>query len=214
MAGVALRRGAAGDQGHLHAHDDERVEDRQGGRRADLAADAARHRHLRRRQARSGEAADRRQRRHPQGQEARRGEGDVVHLAGRPEDPGLVHHAAGLRRHEEVPDAAAHPRRPAQHVRRRLQLRLAGDGGQRLRDPLHQPARQHRLRQRVRQQDQQRLSEQGLRRPDGRRRRAAEEGLRRRAQHVRHRLQRRRRAHGVDRSARPIASRRRRRTAR
>ena len=44
---------------------------------------------------------------------------------------------------------------------------------QRLRHPLHQPARQHRLRQRVRQHDQRRLSEQGLRRPDGRRRRAA-----------------------------------------
>ena len=93
-----LRRGAAGHQGHLHAHDDERVEDRQGGRRPDLDADAARHRHLRRRQARSGEAAHRGQRRHPQGQEARRGEGDVVHRARRPEDPGLVHHAAGLRR--------------------------------------------------------------------------------------------------------------------
>jgi hypothetical protein len=95
---------------------------------------------------------------------------DVVHGALTAEDPGLVHHAAGLRRGEEVPDAAAHPRRAAQHVRRRLQLRMAGDGGERLRGPLHEPARQHRLRQRVRQQDQQRLPEQGLRRLDGRRR--------------------------------------------
>ena len=125
--------------------------------------------------------------------------GDVVLGARRHEDPGLVHHAAGFRRHQEVPDAAPHPRRAARHVRRRLQLRLAGDGRQRLRDSLHEPARQHRLRERLRQSDHACLPEQGLRRPDGRGGRAAEEGLRRSAQHVRHRLQRRRRADGVDR---------------
>ena len=57
----------------------------------------------------------------------------------------------GFRRDQEVSDAAPHSRRPAQHVRRGLQLRMAGARGQRLRDPLHEPARQHRLRQRVRQ---------------------------------------------------------------
>ena len=43
------------------------------------------------------EAVDRGQRRHPRGQEARPGHRDVVHVAGRPEDSRLVHHAAGLR---------------------------------------------------------------------------------------------------------------------
>ena len=51
----------------------------QGGWRAELRSHAARHRHLRRRQAGAGEAADGGQRRHPEGQEARRGEGDVLH---------------------------------------------------------------------------------------------------------------------------------------
>ena len=62
----------------------------------------------------------------------------------------------------KVPAAAAHSRRPAQHVRRGLQLRLAGARRERLRRALHQPARKHRVWQRVRERDQERLSGQGL----------------------------------------------------
>ena len=62
----------------------------------------------------------------------------------------------------KIPPATAHPRWAAQHVRRRLQLRVAGARGQWLRDRLHQPARQHRLRKRVRQHDHARLPQQRL----------------------------------------------------
>ena len=131
------------------------------------------------------QAAHRRQRGRPRWAQARRRQGDLVHVGGRHEDSGLVHQAARLRSVPQVPDAASHPRRAAQHVQRRIQLRLAGARRQRLRHPLHESARQHRLRQRVRQRDQERLSGQGLRRPHGRRRRGAREGLRRSAEPVR-----------------------------
>ena len=45
---------------------------------------------------------------------------------------------------EEVPADARDPRRPAQHVQRRVQLRVPGARGERLRRALHEPARQHR----------------------------------------------------------------------
>ena len=53
---------------------------------------------------------------------------------------------------------------------------LPGARRERLRRALHESARQHRLRQRVRQRDQERVSGQGLRRPDGRRRRGDRQG--------------------------------------
>ena len=66
------------------------------------------------------------------------------------------------------------------------------------------------LRQRLRERDQERLPEQGLRRPDGRRRRHARPRLRRPAKPFRHRLQRRRRIDRLGRGVTPIASPRRR----
>ena len=67
---------------------------------------------------------------------------------------------------------------------RRQRLRRAGD----------QPARQHRLRQRVHQRHRSQLSRPRLRRSDGRRRHRRRQGLRRHVADVRVRLQRRRRA--------------------
>ncbi len=145
------------------------------------------------------QTADRGQRGHPRRSQAGRSQGALVHLAGRDEDSRLVHHTARFRSVPQVPDAAPHSRWAAQHVRRRIQLRLAGARGQRLRHPLHESARQHRLRQRIWQRHQERVSEQGLRRPHGRSRRAAREGIRRSAEPLRDRLQRRRRPHRVDR---------------
>ena len=115
------------------------------------------------------------------------------------EDPGLDREAARLRPGEEVSAHPRHPRRPAVDVQRRIQLRAPGSRGERLRHSLHQSARQHGLRREVHERDQERVSGQGLRRPDGRRRHGARPRLHRSEEHVRLRLLGRRRAHGVDR---------------
>ena len=77
---------------------------------------------------------------------------------------------------EEVPADARDPRGSARAVRLRHPVhvvRVAARGGERVRRALHEPARQLRLRQRVRQRDRERVSRHGLRRPDGGRGRGA-----------------------------------------
>ncbi|CAA9298643.1 MAG: Acylamino-acid-releasing enzyme, partial [uncultured Gemmatimonadaceae bacterium] len=140
-----------------------------------------------------------------------RGEGAGHHRGGalqerrRARDPGVAREAAGLRPRAQVPAHARDPRRAALDVQRRVPLRAAGARGQRLPRALHQPARLHRLRQQVRQRDQERLPGEGLRRPHGRRRHGDRARARGRAPHVRLRLLGRRRAHLVDRRAhRPL----------
>ena len=80
---------------------------------------------------------------------------------------GWLVQAAGLRSAAEVSAHPAHPRRPALDVRRRVQLLVPEFRGQRLPGAVHQPARQHGLRHRVRQRHRRRVSERGLRRSDG-----------------------------------------------
>ena len=91
------------------------------------------------------------------------------------------------------------PRRSLVDVLRRLQLGLAELRRQRLCRPLHESAGQHRLRPGLRQRHPVFLSGEGLRRPDGRRRRRPRQGVHRQGQPLRLRRQRRRRAHGLDR---------------
>ena len=81
---------------------------------------------------------------------------------------------------EEVPAHPADPRRAARRLRQHLHPRVPVDGGQGLRRPLHEPARQLELRAGVRQHHPVQLSRRRLQGPDGGRRRGAEEGLHRR----------------------------------
>ncbi|CAA9311307.1 MAG: Acylamino-acid-releasing enzyme, partial [uncultured Gemmatimonadaceae bacterium] len=115
--------------------------------------------------------------------------------------PGVAREAARLRPVAQVPAHARDPRRAARDVQRGVQLRAAGARGQRLPRALHQPARLHRLRQRLRQRHQERLPGEGLRRPHGRRRHGDRARRGRPAADVRLRLLGRRRAHLVDRRA-------------
>ena len=98
LAGTRADEVQAGDPRHADAHGHQ-LREGQGRGRAHLGTQAARHRLLGPRRAGQDQAAHVRERRHPGRQEARERHGDVVHGAGRHEDPGLVHHAAGLRRH-------------------------------------------------------------------------------------------------------------------
>ena len=118
--------------------------------------------------------------------------GDVEEIwytssGGRP-GPGLDRQAALLQSRPEVSADPGDPRRPARELQRRLQLDVPELRRQRIRGALHQSARQHRVRFRVRQRDQACLSERGLRRPDGGRRFGGGPRLHRHQEHVRGRL--------------------------
>ena len=97
-----------------------------------------------------------------------------------------------LRRGEEVSAHPPDPRRAALRLRQHVHARVPVDGGQGLRRPLHQPARQLELRAGLRQHHPVQLSGRRLQGPDGGRRRDPEEGLHRRDAAGRHRRQRRR----------------------
>jgi Tol biopolymer transport system component len=83
------------------------------------------------------------------------------------------------------------PRRTVLDVQRRVQLDVPEFCRQPVRRALREPARQHRLRQRVRERDRSQLSRSRLRRPDGRRRRSGGQGLHRDVADVRIGVQRR-----------------------
>ena len=138
--------------------------------------------------------AHQRQRRHPREQEAGVDRGAVAAVHEWRPGAGVAGQAPQLRSVEEVADDHGDPRRAARDVQRGLQLHVPELRRQRLRGAVHQPARLHRLRQRLRQRDQQALSRRGLRGPDGGRGHRGRARLRGPAPHVRGRVQRRRRA--------------------
>ena len=107
-----------------------------------------------------------------------RGGGGVVRVDGRLPSAGMDRETARLRFGARVSAHARDPRRAARHVQRGLQLRLPGARRERLRRPLHEPAREHRLRDGVRERDQPRLSGGGLPGPHGGRGRDAAPRLR------------------------------------
>ncbi len=155
----------------------------------------------RRRIAGGAEEADDVQRRTVRPADDERARGAVVHELRRQEDSGLDPQAAGVRRVEEVPAHPADSRRPARGLRQHLHARVPVDGGQGLRRPLHEPARQLELRPGFRQHHPVQLPGRRLQGSDGGRGRGPEEGLHRRGADGRHRRQRRRTAHQLGRDA-------------
>ena len=89
---------------------------------------------------------------------SRRSKRSDLHLVRQRQGAGLGREAAVLRRVEEVSADPRDSRRAVRELQRRLQLHVPELRGERLRGALHEPARQHRLRQRVHQRHRSRLS--------------------------------------------------------
>ena len=185
-------KGSPRDRGGAHARRHRRQSGGARGGNTRKPSPAGGRGRLRSSPSRGPSAAHRRQHGCARAGRARRGGRNLVRLVRWAPGSGVDHQTAGLRFHSDVSADALDPRWTARDVRCGLQLRLAESRGERLRRPLYEPAGERRLRQRVRQRDQVRLPEQGLRGPDGRGGRDHRARLHRHREHVRLRLQRRR----------------------
>ena len=164
---VGRRRGPAGDDRQPHALGVVGQRERRRGRRRVQLPRARRPRRVRRRRSGHDAHAAPHQRGAARRRPTGRRRGDLVPVAGRARHPGVDRQAARLRPGERVPAHPPHPRRPPRDVQRRVRLQEPGPRGERLRGALHEPPRQQRLRERVRQRNQERLPGRGLRRLDG-----------------------------------------------